>query len=170
MILTVGDKVIYPSRGPCLVGPVVKKVVEGRLISFYRFAFMDDSGGELFIPIDGAPAIGIRPLLERSEIPKLLGCLKKAAGTTDGAGTTKNWRQRAMDNLKLFTSGSAYDLAEIVKSLTGLSQAKALSPRERRTLEQARKLLVCEISEVMGEEKGATEGRVDRALKARKGE
>ena len=166
MILTVGDKVIYPSRGPCVVGPVVRKVVEGRLISFYRFAFMDDSGGELFIPVDGAPAIGIRPLLVRSEIPKLLGCLKKAARTADDARASKNWRQRAVDNLKLFASGSAFDLAKIVESLTELSAVKALTPRERRTLEQARKLLVCEISEVMGEGKGAAEGRLDRALKA----
>jgi hypothetical protein len=31
MTLTVGDKVVYPGRGPCLIGAVVQKVfVEGR--------------------------------------------------------------------------------------------------------------------------------------------
>lgn len=34
--------------------------------------------------------------------------------------------------------------------------------------ERARKLLVCEISEVMGETKRAAEGRVDKALKGQK--
>jgi hypothetical protein len=48
-------------------------------------------------------------------------------------------------------------LAEIVGSLTELSKAKALSPRESWTLVRARKLLVCEISEVMGETSSAAE-------------
>ena len=162
MLLTVGNKVIYPSQGPCLVGPIVKKVVDGRPMSFYPLALLDDSGGELFVPVDKVQAIGVRLLLERSEIPKLLGHLKKAAGTA------KNWKQRTMDNIKLFASGSAFDLAEIVESLTVLSKTKPLSPRETWTLERARKLLVCEISEVMGETKSAAEKQIDRALNSRK--
>jgi len=163
VILTVGNKVIYPSQGPCLIGAVVNKVVDGRATSFYPLAPLDDSGGgEVFVPVDKAQAIGIRQLLERSEIPKLLGHLKKTAGTA------KNWRQRIIDNLKLLSSGSAFDLAEVIESLTELNQTKALSPRDRRTLDRARKLLICEISEVMGETKSAAEEQVDEALKGRK--
>ena len=80
----------------------------------------------------------------------------------------RDWKQRANDILRLFTSGSAFDLAEIVGSLTELSKAKALSPRESWTLARARKFLVCEISEVMGETKSAAEEQVDQALRARK--
>jgi RNA polymerase-interacting CarD/CdnL/TRCF family regulator len=162
VILSVGNKVIYPSQGPCLIGPVVKKVVDGRPIRFYHLALLDDSGGELFVPVDKAQAIGIRPLLDKSEIPKLLKRLKKTAGTAKG------WKQRADDNFKLLTSGSAFDLAEVVESLTELSQRKVLSFRESQTLERARKLLICEISEVMEETKSAAEEQVDKALKARK--
>ena len=162
MVLTVGNKVIYPSRGPCLIRPIVKKVVDGSPMSFYPLALLDDSGGELFVPVDKVQAIGVRLLLKRSEIPKLLGHLKKAAGTA------KNWKQRTMDNIKLFASGSAFDLAEIVESLTVLSKTKPLSPRDSLMLERARKLLVCEISEVMGETKSAAEKQIDRALNSRK--
>jgi CarD family transcriptional regulator len=158
VLLTVGNKVVYPSQGPCLIGPVVKKVVDGRPMSFYRLAFLDDSGGELFVPVDKAQALGVRRLLERSEIPKLLGHLKKAAGTA------KNWKQRTIDNIKLLASGSAFDLAEIVESLTALSKTKSLLVRDSLMLERARKLLVCEISEVMGETKSAAEEQIDRAL------
>ncbi len=162
MLLTVGNKVIYPSRGPCLIGPIVKKVVDGSPMSFYPLALLDDSGGELFVPVDKAQAIGVRLLLKRSEIPKLLGHLKKASGTA------KNWKQRTIDNIKLFASGSAFDLAEIVESLTNLSETKPLMLRDKQTLERARKLLVCEISEVMGETISAAEKQVDKALKERK--
>ena len=84
------------------------------------------------------------------------------------ARTSKNWKPRANDNLKLLIYGSAFDLAAVVESLTELSETKALSPGEGRMLERARKLLVCEISEATGESKSAAEEQVDQALKARK--
>jgi RNA polymerase-interacting CarD/CdnL/TRCF family regulator len=86
------------------------------------------------------------------------------------SGVDKDWKQRADQNFKLLTSGSAFDLAEVVKSLTKLGEKKALSFRESRTLEKARKLLIGEISEVMGETKSAAEKQIDEALKARKSE
>jgi hypothetical protein len=49
-----------------------------------------------------------------------------------------------------------------------LNKAKSLSLRESWTLARSRKLLVCEISEVMGETKSAAEEQVDQALRARK--
>jgi CarD family transcriptional regulator, regulator of rRNA transcription len=168
MVLTVGEKVVYPCQGPCLIEQVVKKVVAGRLTRFYHLVVLDDGGGKLFVPVDKAPAIGIRQLLKRSEIPKLLGRLEKVDRTPKVNSTAKNWRQRAMDSLKMFSSGSAFDLAEIVESLTHLNETKSLSTRDKWTLERARKLLVCEISEVMGEAKSAAEEQVDKALAARK--
>ena len=164
LILTSGNKVVYPSQGPCLIGPVVNIVIDGRPISFYRLALLDDSGGELFVPVDKAQTIGFRPLLNSSDIPKVLGLLKGPSGADN------DWKQRADDNLKLLTSGSAFDLAVVVKSLTKLGEKKALSFRESRTLEKARKLLIVEISEVLGETKNAAEKQIDEALKARKSE
>jgi CarD family transcriptional regulator, regulator of rRNA transcription len=164
VILTSGNKVIYPSQGPCLIGPVIKKVIDGRPISFYQLALLDDSGGELFVPVDKVQTIGIRPLLNRSDIPKVLDVLKEPSGAD------KDWRQRADDNFKLLASGSAFDLAVIVKSLTKLGEKRELSFRESQTLEKARKLLIGEISEVMGETKSAAEEQIYEALKARKNE
>jgi CarD family transcriptional regulator, regulator of rRNA transcription len=162
VILTVGDQVVYPCQGPCLIDTVVVKVVTGGSKSFYHLVVLDDTGGELFVPVDKVQAIGIRPLLNRSEIPKLLDHLMKKTKMA------KDWKQRANDILKLFTSGSAFDLAEIVESLTELSKTKELSLRDDWTLRRARKLLVCEISEVMRETKNAAEEWVDKALRARK--
>ena len=162
MILTIGSKVVYPCQGPCLVGAVVKRVIAGEPRSFYHLVVLNDNGGELFVPEDKVQVIGIRPLAQRSDIPKLLGQLMKTAEMD------KDWKQRAIDILRLFTSGSAFDLAQIVGSLTGLSKTKKLSIRESWTLVRARNLLVCEISEVMGETKSAAEEHVDQALRARK--
>jgi RNA polymerase-interacting CarD/CdnL/TRCF family regulator len=161
-MLKFGNKVVYPYQGPCLIGGVVKRVIGGRPTSFYHLALLDGSGGELFIPVDKVNGLGIRQLMAKSEIPKLLGLLKKSAGTTT------NWKQRAIDNFKLLTSGSIFDLAEVVESLTELNETRLLSPRDRQTLDRARRILICEISEVTGETKDAAEEEVDRALNVRK--
>jgi CarD family transcriptional regulator len=162
MILGVGNKVIYPSQGPCRIGGIVTRVIDGALIEFYHLVVLDEGGGELYVPLDKAKAIGIRLLLDKSEIPKLLGHLKKTAATAD------HWKQRADYNSKMSTSGSAFDLAEVIESLTELRDTKALTLGESRSLERARRLLIGEISEVMGETKQEAEQQVDIALKAQK--
>ena len=160
MILSVGNKVVYPSQGPCRIGHIVKRDVGGTLIQFYHLVALDGSGGEMYVPVDKAQDIGVRLLLERSEIPKLFGQLKQTAYI---AG---NSRQQAIDNLKLFSSGSPFDLALIVESLTELRETKALTISQSRTLEKARRLLICEISEVLEETKEEAERQLDQVLKA----
>jgi RNA polymerase-interacting CarD/CdnL/TRCF family regulator len=162
MILGIGNKVIYPSQGPCRIGHIVKRVIDGTLIEFYHLVVLAEGGGELYVPIDKAQTIGIRLLLDKSEIPKLLGHLKKTATIAD------HWKQRADYNSKMSTSGSAFDLAEVVESLTELRDTKALTLGESRTLERARRLLIGEISEVMGETKQEAEQQIEIALKAQK--
>jgi RNA polymerase-interacting CarD/CdnL/TRCF family regulator len=115
----------------------------------------------LFVPVEKANASGLRLLLSRSEIPQLLNHLQQPAGAA------KDWKQRAHDNSKRLASGSAFDLAEVVKSLTELSETKELSFPESRTLDKARRLLVGEIAEVLRETKSAVEELIDQALKAR---
>ena len=169
MILNVGNKVVYPNQGPCRIGAVVKKVFGGRPTSFYSLAVMDDSGDVLFVPVDKVRTLGIRQLIKKSEIPKLLSRLSQEDETIILPATAVNWKQRAIDNSKLFASGSAFDLAKIIGSLSELNETKALSPRERQVLDKARKNLICEISEAMGESKSAAEQQVNNALQVRKG-
>jgi RNA polymerase-interacting CarD/CdnL/TRCF family regulator len=162
VILTVGSKVVYPCQGPCLVGEVVERLVAGEKESFHHLIVLDDRGGELFVPVDKVQPLGIRPLVKRSDVLKLLGQLGKTSEIA------RDWKRRADDILRLFTSGSAFDLAEIVGSLTELSKTKALSLRESWMLARARSFLVCEISEVMGGQKSVAEEQVDQFLRTGK--
>jgi len=161
--LPAGSRAIYPGQGPCRIGRVVKRVINDRVVMFYHLIILDESGGELFVPVEKARAIGVRLLLKKSEIPGLLAHLGTSAKAAD------NWKQRATDNMKLFTSGSPFDLAEIVASLSELSSARSLTLGESGVLGRARRLLISEISEVMGETKTAAGEQVDSALKVRRG-
>ncbi|HUF40905.1 MAG TPA: CarD family transcriptional regulator [Verrucomicrobiae bacterium] len=164
MTFTVGEKVFYPGRGPCLISAIVEKVVCGLSTSFYRLVLLDDSGAEVFVPLDHLRPPPLRALLDRSEIPGLLSHLTPRPGVVRDPGTAKNWRQREIDNTKLFNSGSIFDLADLIESLTQLSSLKTLAPYDRDALYRAKRLLICEISEVMGESKKAAEARIDGAL------
>ena len=162
MKFSIGNKVVYPSQGPCLIGAVESKVIAGRPTNLYRLTLLDDSGDVVFVPVDKLRAMRIRQLVVKSAIPKLLSHLKNFIMPP------KNWKQRAIDNERLLASGSPFDLAEVVESLTELDDTKGLTPRDRTTLNKARKFLICEISEVMGESRNAAEDRIDGALKSKR--
>jgi RNA polymerase-interacting CarD/CdnL/TRCF family regulator len=162
VILSVGKRVVYPCQGPCLVSSIEKRVINDLPVMFYQLVVLSDGGGKLFVPVDKASAAGIRPLLKKAEVPRLLDQLTRPAQLAD------DYRQRARDNSRLLASGSAFDLAEIVESLTRLGETKSLSMAERKSLEKARSLLVCEISEVVGGTKEEADRQVEEALRAGK--
>ncbi len=161
--LPVGSTAVYPGQGPCRIGRAVKKVVDGRVMMFHHLTVLDGRGGELFVPVEKACAIGVRLLMKGSEVPELMAHLRKRAKPAD------NWKQRANDNLKLFNSGSAFDLAEVIASLSELRENKPLSLGESGTFERAKRLLICEISEVTGEPKAMVEEQVDQVLNEKTG-
>ena len=76
----------------------------------------------------------------------------------------QNWKGRFKDNSDKMRTGSIYDMADVLKSLTFLSKSKSLSFREKRMLDRAKALIISEISEVIREKAIAVEERVDQAL------
>jgi CarD family transcriptional regulator len=156
--LNVGHKVVYPCQGLCQIGAVINKIVDGRPARFYRFILLDEKGGEVLVPLDRASSLGVRRLLDKSEIPEVFRQLKVRAAPD------VNWKQRTESNAKLLASGSALDLAKVIQSLSSLTAGRALSPRDRQMLDRARRILISEIAEVTGVSREAAEEQVDNAL------
>lgn len=161
MILTTGSVIVYPSQGPCLIEAIVERTIGEQSRSFYQLLVLSDGGGNLFVPVEKIEAVGIRLLLNISEIPKLMDHLTHPAPAAD------HHRQRSLNNLKLMASGSAFDLAQIVGSLTELRDTRSLGFSEFKSLEKAKGLLACEIAEVMGTTKEAATEQVEKVLGAR---
>lgn len=161
MRFKVGAKVVYPSQGPCLIGAVVQKEVGGDAINFYQLQLLDGSGGLLFLPVERAQAAGVRLLLSKPELTRVL------AHFSQPASAVKDWKQRANENTQRLASGSALDLAEVIKSLTELSVRKDLSFTESSVLDRARKLLIGEVAEVMKVNRSSAEAQLNDALQTR---
>ena len=78
----------------------------------------------MFVPVDKVEAIGVRLLLKKSEVPKLIATLEKTTRRT------KALKERILENLRAITAGSALDLAEVVKALTELRNSRPLRKRQ----------------------------------------
>jgi CarD family transcriptional regulator len=154
----VGDKVIYPNHGLGIVERIEEKTILGTTCGFYHLRIVANETTVL-VPVSNVDGVGLRRAITDEEVERLFGLL--GDGKIDNH---QNWKGRFKDNSDKMRSGSIYDVADVLKSLTFLSKSKSLSFREKRMLDRAKFLIISEVSEVMRETAAAVEGRVDRAL------
>ena len=158
MTFQVGDKVIYPNHGLGVVQGIETKTILGTTCGFYHLKMVANETTVL-VPLDNVDGVGLRRAIGDEEIERLFTLL--GDGKIDNH---QNWKGRFKDNSDKMRSGSIFEVADVLKSLTFLSKSKSLSFREKRMLDRAKFLIISEVSEVMRETAAAIEGRVDRAL------
>jgi CarD family transcriptional regulator len=154
----VGDKVIYPNHGLGIVERIEEKTILGTTCGFYHLRIVANETIVL-VPLANVDGVGLRRAISDEEVERLFGLL--GDGKIDNH---QNWKGRFKDNSDKMRSGSIYDVADVLKSLTFLAKSKSLSFREKRMLDRAKFLIISEVSEVMRETAAEIEGRVDRAL------
>jgi len=154
----VGDKVIYPNHGLGIVERIEEKTILGTTCGFYHLRIVANETTVL-VPVSNVDGVGLRRAISDDEVERLFGLL--GDGKIDNH---QNWKGRFKDNSDKMRSGSIYDVADVLKSLTFLAKSKSLSFREKRMLDRAKFLIISEVSEVMRETAAAIEGRVDGAL------
>ena len=154
----VGDKVIYPNHGLGIVERVEEKTILGTTCGFFHLRIVANDTTVL-VPVANVDNVGLRKAITDEEVERLFGLLSD--GKIDNH---QNWKGRFKDNSDKMRTGSIYDMADVLKSLTFLSKSKSLSFREKRMLDRAKALIISEISEVMRETAESIEGRVEKAL------
>jgi CarD family transcriptional regulator len=154
----VGDKVIYPNHGLGIVERIEEKTILGTTCGFYYLRIVANDTTVL-VPVSNVDGVGLRRAITDEEVERLFILLGN--GKIDNH---QNWKGRFKDNSDKMRSGSIYEVADVLKSLTFLAKSKSLSFREKRMLDRAKFLIISEVSEVMRETALAIEGRVDLAL------
>ena len=158
MTFEVGDKVIYPNHGLGIVERIEEKTILGTTCGFYHLRIVANETTVL-VPVSNVDGVGLRRAISDEDVERLFGLL--GDGKIDNH---QNWKGRFKDNSDKMRSGSIYEVADVLKSLTFLAKSKSLSFREKRMLDRAKFLIISEVSEVMRETAAAIEGRVDHAL------
>jgi CarD family transcriptional regulator len=154
----VGDKVIYPNHGLGVVEKIEDKTILGTTCGFFHLRILSNDTTVL-VPVANVDNVGLRRAITDEEVDRLFHLL--------GDGKIENhsnWKGRFKDNSDKMRTGSIYDMADVLKSLTFLAKSKSLSFREKRMLDRAKSLIVSEVSEVMRLKVEVIEDRVEKAL------
>ncbi|HZI80544.1 MAG TPA: CarD family transcriptional regulator [Vicinamibacterales bacterium] len=158
MTFQVGDKVIYPNHGLGIVERIEEKTILGTTCGFFHLRIVANDTTVL-VPVANVDGVGLRKAIDDAEVERLFTLL--GDGKIDNH---QNWKGRFKDNSDKMRTGSIYDMADVLKSLTFLSKSKSLSFREKRMLDRAKALIISEVSEVMRQKALEVEEQVDRAL------
>ena len=139
--IKIGDKVIYPNQGLGVIEAIREESYGGESSMMFHLRIIANN---TLIQISSSTAteIGIRRPVSEGSIRKIFDYMRKGA-----VDVTMDWKGRYKEHVNLMKSGTLCDVATVLKSLYYLSLIKPLSFREKKMLEKAKELLVCEISE-----------------------
>jgi CarD family transcriptional regulator len=141
LMFKVGDLAVYPAHGVGLIESVESQEISGCRQDFYVMRILDN-GMIIMIPTNNVENVGLREIIEHTEVPKLYSILKKRDVPIDN----QTWNRRYREYMDKIKTGSVFEVAEVYRDLLILKVEKDLSFGERKMLDTARNLLVKEIS------------------------
>ncbi len=137
--LKIGDIVVYPMHGAGKIAGVEKNEINGQEKSYY---VLDMPLGNLkvMLPLDSLDKLGLREVIDRSEIGSLENTLQGKPESQVGG-----WNKRYHAILARMKEGDLNDIAAVVRNLELQDRKKKISTGERRLLELARQILISEL-------------------------
>jgi len=154
----IGDKVVYPNHGVGVIEQVARRSIGEVESSFYCLRILS-TDSTVMVPVGNTAAVGLRKVLTRREVSRVVKILKNGEVTT-----YDDWKGRFQANSEKMRTGDIRAVAEVLKSLTTLNEVKPLSYRERKMLDRARFLLISELAEAGGKKTDEVESQIDAAL------
>jgi CarD family transcriptional regulator len=137
----IGDKAVYPGHGVGVIEAIETKQISGSELMFYILRVLDN-GMTIMIPRDNVGAVGLRGVIRKLEIPKVLKILRDRDVEIDN----QTWNRRYREYMEKINTGSIFEIAEVLRDLYLLRTEKELSFGERKILDTAKNLLVKELA------------------------
>ena len=161
-VFVVGDAVFSPAHGLCEVMTIERRDIDGAALEFYVIRIIQGSHIQLVVPVLRARAVGLRRPIDRQRAALVLGVFKEQQSAVEGIPPVRQIRHYE----QLLHSGSAEDVARVLRDLLRLRMRKELSFGQRRLLDSARRMLVQEVALAFGDTEASVERRFDEALGA----
>lgn len=138
----IGDLAVYPAHGVGIIERIESRKISGCEEDFYVMRILENDM-IIMIPSSNTKNVGLRQIIDKTEVIKVFSILKKSDISIDD---TQTWNRRYRDYMDKIKSGSVFEVAEVYRDLSNIKQDKELSFGERKMLDTARNLLVKEIS------------------------
>ena len=136
-----GEKVVYPAHGVGVINDIQVKSISGTERRYYVLKILD---GEMtiMIPTENVEAVGLRRVIGKDMVTKIYKILRQKKVEVDN----QTWNRRYREYTEKIKTGSPLEIAKVLRDLLVLKGDKELSFGERKMLDQARSLLVKELS------------------------
>ena len=141
MVFVAGDMAVYPAHGVGVIQAIETKTIGGIDQSFYVMKILDNDM-TIMIPTANSKNVGLRSIISAKEVDKVLRILRER----DIQISAQTWNRRYRDYMDKIKTGSAFEVAAVLRDLYLLSDDKELSYGERKMMDTAKSLLVKEIS------------------------
>ena len=151
----VGEMAVYPAQGVVEVVGIEEKQISGRPQRFYVLRIVD-TDMRIMVPIEKAHGVGLRQIINGTEIREVFEILKEKEVHID----KQTWNRRYRGFMEKIKTGSLFEVAEVYRDLYRLKSTKTLSFGERRMLDTAKNLIVKELSVA----RKTTEVKMEREL------
>lgn len=153
----VGDLAVYPAHGVGVIQAIESKEIGGCQQDFYIMKILENDM-IIMIPTTNAESVGLRKLISADRVPEIFEILKSREISVDG----QTWNRRYREYMDKIKTGSAFELARVLRDLSVLREDKDLSFGERKMLDTARTLLIKELSITQDMEESQVEKDIDR--------
>ncbi|MBC8446768.1 MAG: hypothetical protein H8D78_03370 [Chloroflexi bacterium] len=160
MEFSVGDKVMYPSRGAGKVtGMEHQELVDG----FEHYYVIEIPGDRLTVrvPMRKTEDLGIRPVMSEAKLGRVLNVLGSKP-----LRLPKDYKERQGRIEEKLKTGRALLLAEVIRDLTARERLAYLTKRDGDLLTQGRDLLTSEIAMATDRETSDVNETIDAVLLA----
>lgn len=141
----VGDKVFYPMHGAGTIEAIENIEFLGENKQYYVIN-IPISKMDVKIPCDNIAKLHIRSTVERDKVDGIL----RAKQAFKKPKATRTWLERLNSYSEKMKTGEMEATFEIVRNLVLLSKEKTLNATERDMLNNARKLLISELTVIKG--------------------
>lgn len=158
-----GDTVVHPEHGAAVIEELKDREFLGEKKKYLvlRVVYGDLT---LSIPVESAEEVGLRQVVSKNEVKKILKVLAE-----DETTMAANWSRRYKNNLEKLHSGDPYEVAEVLRNLAIREREKGLSAGEKRMIQKARQILISEVSYATGKTEEDAETMIDDVLEGAHG-
>lgn len=146
----VGDLAFYPNQGIGKIVKIFNQKIADQSIKCFQLRILERDI-MVQVPVDRAEELGLREIIPENEVPKIFKILREKSHI----GTYKTWNKRFREYTQKLRTGSPFEIAEVLRDLMLLQNNKELSFGERKMLEQAKGLLIKELSFAMESDEGS---------------
>ena len=150
---------MYPVHGVVEVQGVEEKEILGSRKSFYILNVLE-SNVKLMVPTDNINSVGLRPVVARKEVKKILDILREEDGEIPKLGV-QSWNKRYKEYADKVKSGNIYEIARVLRDIHHLKKVKNLSLGEKRIMENALSHVVKELSIALRKKEGEVSSQIE---------